>query len=196
MYKNIFSYILIYFFCLNLNFAQEKFPFENIKIGAGYLYNFNKNEFHKYWHSVEGLSGYLQTPFYLGYIRLGLNYSYCVSIDKPAQPDFNYLVAFLDWGEEFELPLNFKISPYGKFGMAQMDFISPEMFVHEGFLIERELLLGFGVELSHKLFDEWYIFSKIDYQKVYFYPSFELTYFQIGISHKFESPNWLMEFMK
>ncbi|MBN2571223.1 MAG: hypothetical protein JXA68_03785 [Ignavibacteriales bacterium] len=196
MYKKILLCIAFYLLLANITYSQkEELPFENIQVGANYFNNFNKNEFHKYWNSTNGAGAYLKTPFYFGFIKIGLNYSDCQSKSNE-QPDFVNLIAYLDWGKEFQLPLDICVSTFFKIGISQMDFERSALFVHEGFLLERELLIGTGFIISYDLIDRLQIFTGLDYQKTFTQKPMELSFLQIGLSYKFDSPEWLKDFLK
>lgn len=196
MQKKILYLTIIFFFLSNLGLAQDiDLPFESIQIGANYNKNLNKNEFHKYWNSIDGIGVYFQTPFYYGFIKFGLNYANCKSITNE-QPNFTNILAYADWGKKFSLPLNLGLSLFFRIGISQMDFEPCSIIVNKGFLTERELLVGTGINLSFNLNERLKLCAGLDYEKTFTYKRIELYFFQIGLGYEFESPGWLKDFLK
>lgn len=167
--------------------------FETLSLGVNYQSNINRNDFHRYWLSDGGIEGYFSTPFYFGDTQFGITYM-SFSAKSDAQPDFNSLLFYLQWGYKFDLPLNSSLALNASIGLFQMNFDDSDLYVDPGLLSERELTISLNATMSYSFLKDWYLNLHLNYLDVFTYKKIQLINLGLGISKTFSSPQWLKDF--
>ncbi len=189
----LYVLILLLFFTSILKAQNNTSAFETFTLGINYQSNINRNDFHNYWLSDGGIEGYFLTPFYFGEVQLGISYM-PFSAKSVEQPDFTSLLLYLQWGYEFNLPVNFAISFNSSVGLFQMNFDDFENELSPGLLSERELATGLNTTLSYSFYNEWNLSFQLNYLRVFTHKKINLINLGFGLTKKFSSPQWLKDF--
>ncbi len=170
-------------------------PFDSLTIGINAISNPNRNVFHDFWTPATGAEGYAAMPFYLGDIRLGLQYLPYKSVSG-IEPDFNSLFGYLQWDSRTRSFSNVYARGGVRIGLFQMRFAENNFDLSEGLIVEREFAVGASLGLNYNLYKHWRLSIGSSYVSILTEKKIELLFLSFGISRTFPAPQWLKNFLK
>jgi hypothetical protein len=175
-------------------FAEDtKESFESMTLGIDCISILNHNTFHQYWDPAIGAKISIETPFYYGDIRSGVEL-YPFNGKNESFPDFFSAYFFLGWGKYFQVSSGLHWYNGLRVGSYRMSFDDDE--IDETQVVESELGFGFDSGLKLNISSNWAIHGQFYYLVVYTKKHLEFTMFSAGCSYTFDSPQWLKEFLK
>ena len=130
MYKTIILLFLLY----SISYADNHNLYRSLEIGITGDFNINKNSFHNYWGQNWGGDISVLTPFYRGFISLGLN----IHSFRNLNPDFIHfhtVFIYFGWGISCRLPFNAQLLTSINLGNVIMTF-NPEHKIISNFKYE------------------------------------------------------------
>lgn len=170
-------------------------PFDSLTIGINAITNPNRNVFHDFWTPETGAEGYAAMPFYLGDIRLGLQFLPYKSVTG-IEPDFNSLFGYLQWDARTRTFKNGYANGGVRVGLFQMRFAENNFGLSEGLIVEREFAVGASLGLNYNFYKQWRLSVGSSYVSILTEKKIELLFFSFGISRTFPAPQWLKNFLK
>ncbi len=185
---------VFYLVCNPSIYAQkEKKIFETLNINLNFVFNTNRNTFHRYWEGDEGIEALVESPFYHGNIQSGIHISQ-YSAKQPDIPGFSSMFFYLGWGKGVIHSLNLTWSNGFRVGMFFMYFDEKETNKDS----KRENELGFGINsrLQYKLKKNWFINLSGYYRVIFTRKRIYHTYIAIGSGYSFTTPKWLRELLE
>ncbi len=191
MKKLIFQLLLLS--CFSPLYAQNgERAFETISIYVGGTHHVNHTRFNDYWNPGTGLELTVKTPFYLGYAEAG---GALQPFDGFAMdvPDFYSLGVFVGWGFRFRQLSPLEILAGVRAGNNRMSF---DYDAYYGERNESELTLAVRSEVALRLFRGWSVFAAGTYAKTYTYIRLKPFYVTAGVSHTFNTPQWLRTILR
>lgn len=167
--------------------------FQTFTIGSNLVVNRNHRTFHKYWQSQAGIEMYVTSPFYYGNIQIGFQYIPFIGKVYP-QSSFNSLYIYINWQKNWDLYHSFHFSMGGRIGFYQMHFKHPDINITLAH--EQEFAAGLCTGLGYSLPANWQINITGTFLKIYTYKRIRHSIFSLGISRRFDTPQWLQNFIK
>lgn len=188
---SIFSLLVLCCFFEN-SFAQKRHgAFDSVSFSINYLWNSNRNMFHRYWKPANGLEFQTETGFYLGNIEFGLQL-FDISSRRAAQPDFWSVNMFFGWGLERELFSG--LSLYAGFRIGNYYMFFDDDYIDETLRAESEFNYGLHSRLRYNISENISLNLSGQYQKIFTNHRIYLSYISLGLSKSFDSPKWFREF--
>ncbi len=175
--------------------SGQSAPFDSLTIGINAITNPNRNVFHDFWTPETGAEGYAEMPFYLGDIRIGLQYLPYESVSG-IEPDFNSLFGYLQWDARTRSFKNLSANGGVRIGLFQMRFAENNFDLSEGLIVEREFAIGASLGLNYNLYKQWRLNIAGSYVSILTDKKIELLFLSFGISRTFPAPQWLKNFLK
>jgi hypothetical protein len=173
---------------LHLSLAAQT-AYSSLDIGIQGSVNINKNRFHEFWQSEPVTDIYAVTPFYAGFLKIGISIN-----EYSGTPEYEAYFPYLAWG--FQVPDSSLLAWINsiKVGNYLMQFGDYE--TNETKTDESELGLMVSTGLSFILYKRIRINVSLDYFRVYTRYPIELTYLSAGLSYGFNTPQWFRNFLK
>lgn len=176
--------------------AQEKeSAFETISPGACYSQNIYSGEFDDFWEP--GVSGklFISTPYHFGILEIGIQFA---KFDKDdfSFRKFSSLYYYLGWSYSITLNKILSIRSGIQLGIDEYRFerLSPDD--NKNLLTEREFGSALEIKLIGDAFDNTSFFAAVSGRRIFTAKRVDLIYLNFGLIQKFETPDWLKDFLR
>ena len=186
--------ILLFLVCSPSLYGQnDNSAFQTLKITLNISANVNRNTFHDYWGSGEGMETLIETPFYYGRVLTGVNGSY-FSNKQTDIPGFISLYIHLGWGKAVNLPSG--ITWLNSFHTGLFYMIFDEKETNTASRFENEFGLCLNSSLQYLFNKSLYLNLSARYLKVYTHKRIYHSYIMCGFGYYFTTPEWLRDFLR
>ena len=173
--------------------GQNGEEFTSIRIGLGPLVQANTAEIDTAWDPGAGMGLFLTTPFYLGEVEVGYQFTPHAAV-TPGVPRFNSHYVYLDWRLPVRLTERLRWSGGCRLGVVQMKFrISGSAWSGRA---EHELATGFMTSLEWTVVKNWSTRFSAARRKTWFYKPLHQTFLSFSIIHRFPSPDLFREIFR
>jgi hypothetical protein len=175
--------------------AANNDSYHSFQLGLLYHNNINKNSFHHYWKHKWGLEIFTATPFYWGQLQTGLVVSsYKKKIDQWV--NFNTYFLYFGWGIDWRLTNKLLFFTEINLGNTIMKFYPPKRTLEYIYDPEEEFSTRVACGLTIPFYKNLHYRVTVSYLVTYLNKKMELTFLSTGITYLFETPRWLIEFLK
>jgi hypothetical protein len=166
-------------------------PFRSLDIGLQLAANTNREEIHNYWKSYPAFGGVVETPFYVGLARAGIQVHPFSAISSGA---FDYTDTFIYLGLGFPLVQTRNICWLNaiNLGVHFMLFTNPVSENND----ETEMGIGFTSQLKYSFKPRWSVGLAYSYNRIFTWKRIDLAYFSGGLNYRIATPEWLRSFLE
>ena len=169
-------------------------PFEAMTLRVEGLANVNRGTFHTFWKPGRGLAAALEAPFYAGHVEAGPSFQRYVPRPAADVPAFDAFLLHVGWGPRLPLPGPLDASAKARVGVLLMRFhVEGEA---EGLSLENEITLGLQARLRYALGKRWRVSAGAIYQRLYTAKRIDLWHVSLGMSRRFQAPDWLKTLLR
>ena len=172
---------------------QNGDEFTSIQIGLGPVVQVNSADIDTAWDPGTGMGIVLTTPFYLGEVEVGYQFTPHSAI-TPGVPGFNTHYVYLDWRMPIRLTERLHWSGGYHLGVVQMKFRIPDS-AWSG-TAEHEFGTGFMTTLEWAVLKNWSARFSAVRRKTWFYKPLHQTFISISILRRFSSPDLFREIFR
>ncbi len=165
--------------------------FERLTLRGGVTYNVNRELLHAYWQPGVGVEASITSPFYLGIAEMGGALLYYDAAREKLDA-FWGVPLYVGWGLRVPLLPRLYVGATGHLGAFVMAF----QRAPPGRSVENELMLGGRARLAYRLSAGWALTLGSSYHRVFTHERIDLWYVSLGLSRRFRTPDWLVEFLK
>ncbi len=172
--------------------AHKSDAFDSLQIGLQYVSNTNRGTFHDFWKQTIGFEGFVEMPFYLGDVQVGVQVlSY--TGNQLGVPGFQNLFIYAGWGKRWALPTRLSCFAGLSIGNNIMIF---EREAAKSYRLETEYGVNLNARLGYRIYEKWSIDISGSYLVVFTHKQIRLAFLSAGISRSFGMPKWLKEFLR
>jgi hypothetical protein len=175
----------------SLSAQPAQLPFRSLDIGLQLAANTNREEIHDYWKSYPAFGGVVETPFYFGLARAGIQVHPFSAISSRAY-DYTDTFIYLGWG----FPLLRTQYIYWlnaiNLGAHFMLFTNPESANND----ETEMGIGFTSQLKYGFKPRWSASLSYSYNRIFTWKRINLAYFSGGLNYRMATPEWLRRILE
>jgi hypothetical protein len=161
-------------------------PFRSLDIGLQLAANTNREELHNYWKSYPALGGMVETPFYAGIARAGVQIHPFAAKSADAF-DFTDTFIYIGWGLPFVQTTRVAWVNTLALGAHIMLFTNPESENNK----ETEMGVGFATQIKYRFRSPWSISLACSYNRMFTWKRINLAYISCSLSYLVDTPEWL-----
>ena len=178
--------------------TQQIKPFDYLEISIQLTRNINRNTFHNFYESSNGLNTSITTPFYIGYVQTSLHVVPFIGKNHDYR-NFIGIHSNLIW--EKRLNLSKKIKLYNGLGIGWYIFYFSEESYSSDKLFnpsirESELSRIFITQLNYSFSEIVNINFCIRYDTISTYKQINFANTCLGISYLLSTPEWVKIFLE
>ncbi len=185
----LFILVPVQFVCAQNN------DYEKFNVGLNFAFNSNNEMLHNYWKPGVLYETYLKFPINYGALQTGISYI-PFKTKNSSQPNFDGLFIYAQWDKKILSKDKFDLNAGFRFGLFRMIFESTPLYHTEDEMQEHEIFAGIVTSLNYKLTNQLGIIFKLDYLSILTRKKINLVFVGSGFYYKFDTPQWLKDFLK
>lgn len=194
--KSIAGVILILLAIIRPGQSQNQ-AFSTFTLGVNLIPPPVHNSLADFWEAGYGLEGFVEMPFHWGQVQTGIHYvPYHEIAGNAGIPDFDSFLCYMQWGKELKLPHRLTLFGGVRLGISTMLFGENYLYTGSGTVTESEFTGGVNSQIAYQLHDDWRINLAANYFGIFTRKRIRLFFLSLGISLTFNSPKWLVNFIK
>ena len=171
--------------------AVHNNPFDSLCISVQLIQNVNRNIFHDFYESKNGLNTSITTPFYWGDIHASIQILQ-YSGKEQSYLDFTGIHPNLKWGKQLYIADRLKWFNGG--GIGWYIFYLTDKVVSGQ--IESELSTGFLSRLQYSINNNINLNIEINIDRIFTYKPIDLVHISMGVSYLFKTPDRMRLFLE
>lgn len=164
--------------------------FSNIRFGFNVTSNVSQNTFNEYWDAQYAPELFLTMPFYWGEVEV--NAGFFRYDGRGEEMNFNSILGWLGWGKSVQVTNNLNLFAGFLIGNNYISF-EDDGFLKKG---ESELTAGLYSRASYEVGKQWQVHFSASRTRIFTYHRIDMTHVSLGLSRRFDSPDWLKTFLK
>lgn len=192
MRNKLLLYITLFTIATNV-WGQTEKPFSSVAVILKGVYTQNQNIINDYWKSEFGGEIMASTPFYAGYLDIGIQYL-PFSGESEKYVNFSSMFISLGWGMNMPIVKNLDLFLGAKFGTSILDFDNSALSAFEK--SENEFTIATFGRLLYSVNGNILFTLGADYSKIFLTHEIKLLTLNGGIGFKFSTSNWFRELVK
>ncbi|MFC1618508.1 hypothetical protein ACFL45_01045 [Candidatus Neomarinimicrobiota bacterium] len=166
-------------------------PFRSLDIGLQLAANTNREDIHHYWNSHPAFGGVVETPFYFGLARAGIQVHPFSAISSGAY-DYTDSFIYLGWGFPLVQTRHIYWLNAINLGAHFMLFTNPESTNND----ETEMGIGLTSQLKYRFSPRWSVALAYSYNRIFTWKRINLAYFSGGLNYRITTPDWLRSILE
>ncbi len=184
--------VTVTLFPLHQAFCQS--AFDSLRAGIAVSFQTGNDDLLQFWQPAPGPDVFIQTPFYLGAVRGGVETRRFRSF-SPQRPDFIYFNYYLQWLLQYRTS-RLSLSAGVLFGMSRWHFNRLKQDDLPVLLVEHELNAGGTLQVGYRPAGNWWLQIYGCRQTVFTQHKIQLITWGIAVVRSFRTPEWLVEVLQ